>query len=156
MVVLLAAGLTTAEDADFQLWSGLFTRDIRSSSAFDLSYEYQVRLEDNASELKVHFFEINALYKAHPRLTVNSGDRVGLLKLLFDPHSLEILGVHVIGESAAELVHIGLAVMVAGGTLEALRDTVFNYPTMAEVCKVAAMDGLNRIRHTPRISKDEG
>jgi len=77
------------------------------------------------------------------------GDRVGLLKLLIDPESLEILGVHVVGESAAELVHIGLTVMVAGGTVQTLRDTVFNYPTMAEVYKVAAIDGLNKIRRRP-------
>jgi NAD(P) transhydrogenase len=73
------------------------------------------------------------------------GDRVGLLKMLFDPASLDLLGVHVIGESAAELVHIGLAVMVAGGTVETLRETVFNYPTMAEVYRVAAIDGLNKL-----------
>ncbi|RLB61750.1 MAG: Si-specific NAD(P)(+) transhydrogenase, partial [Deltaproteobacteria bacterium] len=73
------------------------------------------------------------------------GDRVGMLKLLFDPKSLELFGVHILGESAAELVHIGLAIMVAGGTIEALRDTVFNYPTMAEVYKVAAINGLNKL-----------
>ena len=73
------------------------------------------------------------------------GDRVGLLKLIFDPDSLQLLGVHVIGESAAELVHIGMAVMLAGGTVETLRDTVFNYPTMAEVYKVAAIDGLHKL-----------
>ena len=74
------------------------------------------------------------------------GDRTGLLKLVFDPDTLRLLGVHIIGEGASELVHIGQMVMAAGGTLETIRDTVFNYPTLAEAYKVAALDGLNRVR----------
>ncbi len=73
------------------------------------------------------------------------GDRSGLLKLLFDPASHEVLGVHVIGEGATEIIHIGQAVMALGGTLEYFRDTVFNYPTFAEAYKVAALDGLNKL-----------
>ena len=69
----------------------------------------------------------------------------GLLKLLFDPQSLKVLGVHVIGESAAEIVHIGQAVMALNGTMEYFRDTVFNYPTFAEAYKVAALNGLNKL-----------
>ncbi len=65
--------------------------------------------------------------------------------MLFDPDSLKLLGVHVIGEGAAELVHIGQAVMSLRGTLEYLRDSVFNYPTLAEAYKVAALDGLNKL-----------
>lgn len=73
------------------------------------------------------------------------GDEQGLLKLLFDPESLKLLGVHVIGDRAAEIVHIGQAVLTMGGTLEYFRDTVFNYPTLAEAYKVAALDGLNKL-----------
>jgi NAD(P) transhydrogenase len=73
------------------------------------------------------------------------GDEHGLLKLLFDPTSLKLLGVHVIGDRAAEIVHIGQAVMAMGATIEYFRDTVFNYPTLAEAYKVAALDGLNKI-----------
>ena len=73
------------------------------------------------------------------------GDEQGLLKLLFDPQSLKLLGVHVIGERAAEIVHIGQAVLTMGGTIEYFRDTVFNYPTLAEAYKVAALDGLNKL-----------
>lgn len=69
----------------------------------------------------------------------------GLLKLLFDPESHKLLGVHIIGETATELIHIGQAVLSFGGTVEYFRDTVFNYPTLAEAYKVAALDGLNRI-----------
>lgn len=73
------------------------------------------------------------------------GDQTGLLKLLFDPETHKLLGVHVIGEGAAEIVHIGQTVMALGGTIEYFRDTVFNYPTFAEAYKVAALDGLNKI-----------
>jgi NAD(P) transhydrogenase len=73
------------------------------------------------------------------------GTEVGLLKILFDPKTLKLLGVHVIGESAAEIVHIGQAVLALGGTIEYFRDTVFNYPTFAEAYKVAGLDGLNRL-----------
>lgn len=78
------------------------------------------------------------------------GDRTGLLKIVFDPGSLRLLGVHLIGESASELVSIGQVIMSTGGTLETIRDTVFNYPTLAEAYKVAALDGLNRARAVPR------
>ena len=73
------------------------------------------------------------------------GDDQGFLKLIFDPQSLKLLGVHVIGERAAEIVHIGQAVIALGGTIEYFRDTVFNYPTLAEAFKVAALDGLNKL-----------
>ena len=52
---------------------------------------------------------------------------------------------HCIGERAAEIIHIGQAVMAFGGTIEYFRDAVFNYPTMAEAFKVAALDGLNKL-----------
>jgi len=73
------------------------------------------------------------------------GEEIGMLKLLFDPASLRLLGVHVIGESAAEIAHVGQAVLTLGGTLEYFRDTVFNYPTFAEAYKVAALNGLNKV-----------
>ena len=74
------------------------------------------------------------------------GDQIGLLKLLFDPKTHKLLGVHVIGESAAEIIHIGQAVLSLGAPIEYFRDTVFNYPTLAEAYKVAALDGLNKMR----------
>lgn len=73
------------------------------------------------------------------------GDEDGFLKLLFDPETRRILGVHAIGEQAAEIVHIGQAVMALGGTMDYFRDTVFNYPTFAEAYKVAAFNGLNKL-----------
>ena len=73
------------------------------------------------------------------------GDEQGLLKLVFDPDSLKLLGAHAIGDRAAEIIHIGQAVLTMGGTIEYFRDTVFNYPTLAEAYKVAALDGLNKL-----------
>ncbi len=73
------------------------------------------------------------------------GDQTGLLKLIFEPATLKLLGVHIIGDCACELVHIGQSVMALGGTMATLRDTVFNYPTLAEAYKVAALDGLNKV-----------
>jgi NAD(P) transhydrogenase len=72
------------------------------------------------------------------------GDTVGMLKLLFHSDTRELLGVHVIGEGATELVHIGQAVMAHGGKLDYFIDTVFNYPTLAECYKVAALAALNK------------
>lgn len=74
------------------------------------------------------------------------GDENGMLKLLFHRETLEILGVHIIGEYATELIHIGQAVIALKGGLTYLRDAVFNYPTLAECYKVAALDGFNKIR----------
>ena len=61
------------------------------------------------------------------------------------PETLKLLGVHAIGEGATEIIHIGQAVLALGGTIEYFRDTVFNYPTLAEAYKVAGLDGLNRL-----------
>jgi len=73
------------------------------------------------------------------------GDETGLLKILFHPETLKLLGVHGIGDRASEIIHIGQAVLALGGTLEYFRDNVFNYPTLAEAYKVAALDGLNKL-----------
>jgi NAD(P) transhydrogenase len=74
------------------------------------------------------------------------GDTTGRLKLIFNREDKSILGVHIIGEGASELLHVGQAVMALGGTVDYFIDTVFNYPTLAECYKVAAFNGLNRLR----------
>jgi NAD(P) transhydrogenase len=73
------------------------------------------------------------------------GDTTGRLKLIFHRETRKVLGVHIIGEGAAELVHIGQAVMTLDGTVDYFIDTVFNYPTLAECYKVAAFNGLGRL-----------
>jgi NAD(P) transhydrogenase len=72
-------------------------------------------------------------------------DPSGLLKIIFHPESRRLLGVHTIGTGATEIIHIGQAVMTAGMSIDYFIDTVFNYPTLAECYKVAALDGLNRL-----------
>lgn len=73
------------------------------------------------------------------------GDTTGRLKILFDPDTKLLLGVHIIGEGASELLHIGQAVFALKGTIEYFVDTVFNYPTLAECYKAAAFNGLNKL-----------
>lgn len=73
------------------------------------------------------------------------GDTTGRLKLIFHRDTRKVLGIHIIGEGAAELVHIGQAVMTLNGTVDYFIDTVFNYPTLAECYKVAAFNGLGRL-----------
>jgi len=73
------------------------------------------------------------------------GDNSGLLKLIFHLETRELLGVHIIGEGACELIHIGQAVLAHKGTIDYFVNTVFNYPTLAECYKTAAFDGINRM-----------
>ena len=80
-------------------------------------------------------------------------DPNGLLKLLFHAESRRLLGVHAIGTGATELVHIGQTVMAAGMPIDYFVDTVFNYPTLAECYKVAALDGLNRLRAIQQVTE---
>jgi NAD(P) transhydrogenase len=80
------------------------------------------------------------------------GDSYGVLKLLVSPEDRTLLGVHVFGTGATELVHIGQAVMGCGGTVDYLVDAVFNYPTLAESYKVAALDATNKMREVERFS----
>jgi hypothetical protein len=79
-----------------------------------------------------------------------AGDGTGMLKIPFHPDSLKVLGVHTIGESATEIIDIGQTVLILGGTIEFFRDSVFNYPTLAEAYKIAALNaalnGLNKVR----------
>ena len=73
------------------------------------------------------------------------GLQEGMLKLLFGLEDHRLLGVHIIGEGATELIHIGQTVLILGGTLEYFLDTVFNYPTLAEAYQIAALDAWNRL-----------
>jgi NAD(P) transhydrogenase len=82
------------------------------------------------------------------------GDSYGVLKLLVSPETRQLLGVHVFGTGATELVHIGQAVMGCGGTVDYLVDAVFNYPTLAESYKIAALDATNKMREISRLSSD--
>jgi NAD(P) transhydrogenase len=80
------------------------------------------------------------------------GDSYGMLKILVSTVDRTLLGVHVFGTAAVELVHIGQAVMGCRGTIDYLVDAVFNYPTLSEAYKVAALDAVNKIRAVERLS----
>ena len=80
------------------------------------------------------------------------GDSYGMLKLIVHAESREILGVHIFGTNATELVHIGQAIMGCGGTVDYLVDTVLNYPTLSEAYKVAALDVANKLRAVARFT----
>ena len=69
----------------------------------------------------------------------------GLLKLIFHGETRRLLGVHIIGEGASELIHVGQAVLSFNRKIDYFIETVFNYPTLAECYKVAAFDGINRL-----------
>jgi NAD(P) transhydrogenase len=74
----------------------------------------------------------------------------GVLKILFSLETRRVLGVHILGEGATELIHIGQAAMALGGTLDYFVENVFNYPTLAEAYKIAALDAWNRM---PRVAE---
>jgi NAD(P) transhydrogenase len=90
-------------------------------------------------------YEVGVSKYAELAKSMMLGDEIGMLKLLFNRDTRKLLGVHVIGQRATEIVHIGQAVLSYGGSIEYFRDTVFNYPTLAEAYKVAALDGLNKL-----------
>jgi NAD(P) transhydrogenase len=79
------------------------------------------------------------------------GDSYGMLKLIVHAVERSILGVHIFGTGATDLVHTGQAVMGCGGTVDYLVNTVFNYPTLSEAYKVAALDATNKLRTLDRL-----
>ncbi|MFD4576297.1 Si-specific NAD(P)(+) transhydrogenase [Streptomyces sp. NPDC058417] len=108
------------------------------------------RTEDQLTEERVPFEIGVARYRELARGQI-IGDAHGMLKLLVSPEDRTLLGVHCFGSGATELIHIGQSVMGLGGTVDYLVDAVFNYPTLAESYKVAALDATNRLRQLDRI-----
>jgi NAD(P) transhydrogenase len=108
------------------------------------------RTEDQLTEERVPFEVGVARYRELARGQI-IGDAHGVLKLLVSPEDRTLLGVHCFGSGATELIHIGQSVMGCGGTVDYLVDAVFNYPTLAESYKVAALDATNRLRQLDRI-----
>ena len=86
-----------------------------------------------------------AYYKKSARGQI-IGDTDGLLKLLFAPMDKKLLGVHIIGEIASELIHLGAEIMATGGSIDAFINAVYNYPTLSDSYKYAAYDGLGELR----------
>ncbi|HVM75012.1 MAG TPA: Si-specific NAD(P)(+) transhydrogenase [Candidatus Saccharimonadales bacterium] len=102
------------------------------------------KTEEQLTEADVPYEVGVAYYREIARGQI-SGHTEGRLKLLFHRETLDLLGVHIFGENAAELLHIGQAVLLLKGKITYFIHTVFNYPTLAECYKVAAFNGLNRL-----------
>ncbi len=102
------------------------------------------KTEEELKAAKVDFVVGRARYKELARGQI-VGDRWGILKLVVDRHSLKILGVHIVGDNAADLIHIGQAVMAFDGDVTYFINSVFNYPTLAEAYKTAAFHAVNTI-----------
>src|SRR5262249_52035035 len=103
--------------------------------------------ERELTEAKIPYEVGHSQFKSLARAQI-TGQTVGMLKLLFNRETLEILGIHCFGQNAAEIIHIGQAIMAqpgAANSLEYFLNTTFNYPTMAEAYRVAALNGFNRI-----------
>ncbi len=103
--------------------------------------------EEELTKAKVPYEVGHALFRHLARAQI-VGVTVGMLKLLFHRETKQILGIHCFGYQASEIIHIGQAIMTQGGeanTLEYFANTTFNYPTMAEAYRVAALNGLNRV-----------
>jgi NAD(P) transhydrogenase len=102
------------------------------------------RTEESLTGDKIPYESGRAHYREIARGLI-LGDVTGFLKVLFHLETRQLLGVHIIGEGATELVHIGQAVMALGGTLDYFLESVFNYPTLAEAYKIAALNAYNRM-----------
>jgi NAD(P) transhydrogenase len=105
------------------------------------------KTERELTEEKVPY-EIGHSFFKHLAYSQISGNTTGVLKILFHRDTLELLGVHCFGPHSAEIIHIGQAIMAQkgeGNTLRYFVNTTFNYPTMAEAYRVAALNGLNRV-----------
>ena len=102
------------------------------------------KTEEQLTEADVPYEVGMAYYRETARGQIR-GDTTGRLKLIFHRETREILGVHIIGEGASELLHIGQAVMILKGTVDYFVETVFNYPTLAECYKSAAFNGINKL-----------
>ncbi|HMC23540.1 MAG TPA: FAD-dependent oxidoreductase, partial [Thermoanaerobaculia bacterium] len=90
-------------------------------------------------------YEVGRAYFRNNARGLIIGDSKGLIKLIFNPDTLKLLGVHIVGENASELLHIGMMVMQYDGTINAFIESVFNFPTLSDAYKYAAYDGLGNV-----------
>ncbi len=100
--------------------------------------------EESCKEKGIEYEVGRARYANNARGLI-AGDAAGLLKLLFRRDDRQLLGVHIIGENATELIHLGMMALESGGTIDLFIEFVFNYPTLSEMYKYAAYDGLGNL-----------
>lgn len=111
------------------------------------------KTEEECQKEGINYEVGRAYYRNNARGQI-IGDTAGMLKLVFDPNNHKILGIHIVGENASDLLHIGTMVMQLDGTIDTFVRTVFNYPTLGDLYKSAAEDGLhrlNRLEHQREI-----
>jgi NAD(P) transhydrogenase len=111
--------------------------------------------EESAKKKGIDYECGRAFYRGNARGQI-CGDVDGMVKLIFNAADKKLIGVHVLGERATELVHIGQAVIHFGGTIDDFIDQVFNFPTLAELYKYAAYDGLGRLQHRAAVKSGTG
>jgi NAD(P) transhydrogenase len=111
--------------------------------------------EEALKKRNVEYEVGRAFYRDNARGQI-VGDLDGLLKLIFDVSTKKLLGVHILGERATELVHTGQSVMHFGGTIDDFIDQVFNFPTLGEMFKYAAYDGLGRLQRRAKVASAAG
>jgi len=99
--------------------------------------------EDECKEKNIAYLVGRAYYSDNARGQI-IGDMSGMIKLVFSPTDKKLLGAHIIGEQASELIHIASHVMLAGGPIDAFIDAVYNYPTLSDSYQYAAYDGLEK------------
>ena len=100
--------------------------------------------EDECIAKRIPYLIGRAYYENSPRGQI-VGDMSGMIKLVFSPNDKKLLGAHIIGEQASELIHIAAHVMIANGTIDAFIQSVYNYPTLGDLYKYAAYDGLGKL-----------
>ncbi|MGZ8851430.1 MAG: Si-specific NAD(P)(+) transhydrogenase [Thermoanaerobaculia bacterium] len=110
--------------------------------------------EDECRKKNIDCAAGRAAYRNNARGQI-IGDMKGVIKLVFERDSLELLGVHIVGENASELLHVGMIVMQFGGTIRAFIDCVFNFPSLGEAYKYAAYDGLGSLALKPKTAGQE-
>ena len=92
-------------------------------------------------------YEVGRAYYYEIAKNTIAGNDPGMFEILFHAHTLEILGIHIIGRDATEVIHIGQVAMTYGAKIDYFIDQVFNYPTYAEGYRIAALNGFNKVKH---------
>ncbi len=119
---------------------GLFPYTVKTTPEVAMVGKTESQLTDESVP-----YEIGKARYQETMRSVIQGDNPGLLKLLFDIETRKLLGVHIIGDGAAELIHIGQAVIAHGGTIDYFVEAVISHPTLAECYTTAALNGINRL-----------
>ena len=137
IAVLHAFGQLESEKMPKDLPLGIWT-----IPAVSMVGKTEEELTDDCTPYEIGIAHFKEISRAHIM-----GEEEGILKLLFDPETLKILGIHIIGPHASELIHLGNSVMFYEGTIQYFMNTVFNSPTLDEAYRIATFNGMNRLDH---------